>query len=102
MMMAPFFDSLYEFLGENDDEEYIIGGDFNTVINSNIDKFGRIKGSHQICMDKIISCMESFDLSDAWRVLDPNTRQYTWHSSSKPVIFQDLIISLYQIRFLTK
>ena len=52
---GSFFDSLYEFLGENDDEEYIIGGDFNTVINSNIDKFGGIKGSHQKCRDKIIS-----------------------------------------------
>ena len=41
-----FFETLYDFLGENDEEEYIIGGDFNTVLNSNIDKFGGIKGTH--------------------------------------------------------
>ena len=99
---GSFFDSLYEFLGENDNEEYIIGGDFNTVINSNIDKFGRIKGSHQKCRDKIISCMESFDLSDAWRVLNPNTRQYTWHSSSKPVIFSRLDYFLVSNSFLNQ
>ena len=37
MMMLLFFETLYDFLGENDEEEYIIGGDFNTVLNSNLD-----------------------------------------------------------------
>ena len=44
---ASFFETLYDHLGENDEEEYIIGGDFNTVINSNLDKFGGIKDTHK-------------------------------------------------------
>ena len=44
---ASFFETLYDFLGENDEDEYIIGVDFNTVSNSNLDKFRGIKGTHQ-------------------------------------------------------
>ena len=46
--------------------------------------------------------MESFDLSDAWRVFNPNTRQYTWHSSSKPVIFSRLDYFLVSNSFLNQ
>ena len=37
---AAFFETLFDFLGENDEEKYIIGGDFSTVLNSHSDKFG--------------------------------------------------------------
>ena len=87
---ASFFETLFDFLGENDEEEYIIGGDSNTVLNSNLDKFGGIKGTHQKCRDKIIASIDNFNLADIWRVFNPCLRQYTWHSSSKPVIFSRL------------
>ena len=44
---VSFFETLYDHLRENDEEEYIIGGDFNTVINSNLDEFGGIKDIHK-------------------------------------------------------
>ena len=87
---AAFFETLYDFLGENDEEQFIIGGDFNTVLDSNLDKFGGIEGSHKKCREKLLTVMENFDLSDVWRSHNPNLRQYTWHSSSKPVIFSRL------------
>ena len=90
MMMLLFFETLYDFLGEDDEEEYIIGGDINTVLNSNLDTFGGIKGTHQKCRDKIIASIDNFDLADIWCVFNPSSRQYTWHSSSKPVIFSRL------------
>ena len=99
---ASFFETLYDFLGENDEEEYIIGGDFNTVLNSNLDKFGGIKGTHQKCRDKIIASIDNFDLADIWRVLNPSLRQYTWHSSSKPVIFSRLDYFLVSNSFLNQ
>ena len=61
---ASFFETLYDFLGENDEKEYIIGGEFNTDLNSNLDKFGGIKGTHQKCRDKIIASIDNFDLAD--------------------------------------
>ena len=99
---ASFFETLYDFLGENDEEEYIIGGDFNTVLNSNLDKFGGIKGTHQKCRDKIIAGIDNFDLADIWRVFNPSLRQYTWHSSSKPVIFSRLDYFLVSNSFLNQ
>ena len=39
---------------------------------------------------QIIASMENFELADAWRVRNPNLREYTWHSTSKPVIFSRL------------
>ena len=34
--------------------------------------------------------MDSFDLNDIWRLLNNNTKQFTWHSSSKPYIYSRL------------
>ena len=99
---VSFFETLYDFLGENDDEEYVIGGDFNTVLDSNLDKFGGIAGTHKKCREKIIASMESFDLADVWRVRNPTLRQYTWHSSSKPVIFSRLDYFLISHSFLNQ
>ena len=48
-----FFDKLYDFLGENDDEEFVIVGDFNTVLDSNLYTFGGIAGTHKKCRDKL-------------------------------------------------
>ena len=93
---------MYDFLGENDDEEYFIGGDFNTVLDSNLDKFGGIAGTHKKCKEKIIAGMESFDLADVWGVRNPTLRQYTWHSSSKPVILSRLDYFLVSHSFLNQ
>ena len=50
---VSFFDKLYDFLGENDDEEFIIRGDFNTVLDSNLDKFAGIAGTHKNAETKL-------------------------------------------------
>ena len=47
----------------------IIGGDFNTFLISNLDKFEGIKGTHQKCRDRIIASIDNFDLAGVWRVL---------------------------------
>ena len=93
---------MYDFLGENDEEEHIIGGDFNTVLNSNLDKFGGIKGTHQKCRDKIIASIDNFDLADICRIFNPSLRHYTWNSSSKSVIFSRLDYFLVSNSFLNQ
>ena len=44
---ASFFETLFVFLSEKEDEEFIIGGDFNTVLGPNLDTFGGISGTHK-------------------------------------------------------
>ena len=55
-----------------------------------LDKFGGIAGSHKKCREQILTIKENFDLADVWRIRNPDLRQYTWHSSSKPIIFSRL------------
>ena len=69
---ASCFEILYDFLGANNEEEYTIGGVYNSIINSNLDEFGDIKGMYQNSRDRIIANMNSFDLAD---VCNPNLRQ---------------------------
>ena len=82
-----FYQILTEYIKENEEKTFIIGGDSNTVINEKIDKRNGRAYSHKLCRKKINDMIESFNLIDIWRVMHPNTRQYTWHSSHKPPIF---------------
>ena len=95
---ASFSETLYDFLGENDEEEYIIGGDFNTVLNLNLDTLGGIKGTHQKCRDKIIASIDNFDLADIWRVFNPSARQYTLNNTYKCAYICGLISPLILLR----
>jgi exonuclease III len=65
----------------------IIGGDWNIVLDPNIDK----KGGSNIAKypkyrENLLGFLELFDLSDCWRLHHPNKRQYTWRQT-KPTIF---------------
>ena len=62
------FDTLENFITENEEHTSIIGGDFNTVIDPNIDKKNGKVETHKACRQKIKQIMESFDLRDIWRV----------------------------------
>ena len=70
--------------------EFLIGGDFNTVLDPVVDKFEGLPGTRKNCREKINSMIDSFDLVNIWRVYHPTERQFTWHSSTRPVIFSRL------------
>ena len=80
------FNTLENFIAENEEHTFIIGGDFNTVIDPNIDKKNGKVETHKACRQKIKQIMESFDLRDIWRDKNPMLRQFTWHSSHRPPI----------------
>ena len=81
------FDKLSHFLSINDDKSFIIGGDFNTVLNYKVDKKNGRDNTHPKCNNKLSSILDMHNLIDVWRVLNPNKLQYTWHSNTKPPIF---------------
>ena len=82
-----FFEQLETYLKENDEKTFIIGGDFNTVPNEKLDKRNGRIGTHQRCRTVINNIIDAFSLTDIWRVMHPNLKQYTWHSHHKPPIF---------------
>lgn len=85
-----FYKTLEKYLRENEEKTFIIGGDFNTVLNETLDKRNGRIDTHRQCRKQIKDNMESFNLIDIWRDMHPDTQQYTWHSSHKPPIFSRL------------
>ena len=69
-------------LKEFDCESIIIGGDFNCILNPDVDKQAGRLDSKPNSRARLLSYIESYDLSDIWRNLNPNTRRYTWHSAN--------------------
>ncbi|MCG7875526.1 MAG: reverse transcriptase domain-containing protein [Candidatus Thiodiazotropha endolucinida] len=87
---SMFFEHLENYLIENDDKTFTIGGDFNTVLDENLDKKNGRINTHRLCRKKIQNIISKFDLIDIWREKHPELKQYTWHSSQKPPVFSRL------------
>ena len=68
-----------------DNEEMIIGGDFNVVLNEELDKKGGKMGQKSESRKILKQLIESLDLVDIWRVRNPNKRKYTWRQPTPPV-----------------
>ena len=84
------FNTLEKYLKDNADKTLIIGGDFNTVLDIEIDKKNGRTDTHKLCRKYLNALTETFNLVDIWRIKHPNLKQYTWHSSTKPPIFSRL------------
>lgn len=87
---GEYFKTLVKQLSKDEVNNYIIGGDFNTVIDIHYDKKNGRIDTHKKCREILKSMMTSFDLIDIWRLVNPNSTQYTWHSNTKPIIFSRL------------
>ena len=77
-----FFEELEERIVEIGCENVIVGGDWNLVLDFNLDyynykHFNNVKGQEQVG-----SMMDSLDLIDIWRELNPEVRRYTWRRSN--------------------
>jgi len=82
-----FFDQAFNLLSNLDNEYMIVGGDFNLVFNTNIDKKGGRPTTHVKCKQCLLGWMEEFDLIDIWRHDNPQKFKYTWKSYRKPFVF---------------
>ena len=80
------FEILEAYIRSNEDKNFIIGGDFNTVLDIHLDKKNRRTDIHKLCRQKLIDILETYDFTDIWRDKHPFLKQYTWHSSHKPPI----------------
>lgn len=69
-----FFDHLYDF----ECNEIIIGGDFNLVLNIDMDKKGGLARTHLKSQETVKDRAAQLDLLDAWRTINPDSRKYTW------------------------
>jgi exonuclease III/uncharacterized protein Smg (DUF494 family) len=79
-------ETLFEKLSEMEAVKIILTGDFNFVQNINLDKYGGQKKTNQKCQKSCLNWMENNNISDIWRLMNPNKRQYTWVSNSTPKV----------------
>ena len=73
-----FFLNFFDHLNDFQCDEVIIGGDFNLVLTLDMDKKGGLAKTHTESVKTLKNFCAQFDLLDAWRVLNPDTRRYTW------------------------
>ena len=81
------FNKLHEYLSENEDRTFIIGGDFNTVLDTTLDKINGRNDTHVKCREKLKSIIAVNQLTDIWRIKNPDSKLFSWHSNHKPPIF---------------
>ena len=63
-------------------DNVVIGGDFNLVMNFDIDCFNYRHRNNVNTSDKVVDMMHNLDLLDIWREINPETRRYTWRRST--------------------
>ena len=83
--IVSFFNNLLTILQKNnlDEEENIImGGDFNCPLNPSIDKKGGISNPRKAVISTIGNLQEELDLVDIWRVKKPEKKGFTWSQNS--------------------
>ena len=81
-----FFESVFKTLEEFSSENLLIGGDFNLVLDLDIDKQGGNRTTHEKCQELVLNYMSENKLSDIWRIENPNIKKFTWKSYSQPFI----------------
>ena len=59
----------------------IAGGDFNLCLQPQLDSFSE-NNSNDRYRNSITSFLENFNLIDAWRVVNPELRRFTWRRST--------------------
>ena len=73
-------------LNEMEGENTIIMGDFNLVMDIQLDKHGGNPTTNMKCRNALKDWMEETDMCDVWRIKHPNDRTFTWKSNHKPPI----------------
>ncbi len=90
-----FYGYLKNFMNKyiNTGDKILLGGDFNVIINPNLDRKG---GCHESTLNykKIINIINSlkfqFELTDVWRQKNPGIRRYTWRKGHPKPVFSRL------------
>ena len=82
---APgFFENCVRRTQSNCDK-FVIIGDFNVIPNPVLDKKGDAIQPHPLANTKIENLKEELHLCDAWRMLNPEKKRYSWYRAiNKP------------------
>lgn len=70
----------------DDEENIIVGGDFNCPIDPSFDKKGGVLSPRRTVVERILCMQSKLDLIDIWRIRNPSIKSYTW-GQKPPCLF---------------
>ena len=83
MMTAQiFFDNISDIINEFDNSRVLIVGDYNLVINPQMDYHNYLHVNNPRARNKVLELMETCQLTDVYRELHPDDRIYTWRKAN--------------------
>ena len=80
-----FYNDVIAKLTDLEFDHIIIGGDFNFVLDNDMDSYNRTE-SHRASKAIIMKLMEEANLCDIWRDINPSERKYTWRKNNPRLI----------------
>ena len=89
-----FFDLILTQLDQFECQSIVWGGDFNCVLNVNVDKKGGRPVTHTRAVKVINNIIEQFSLTDIWRLKNPSLFRSTWRSRDVRCRLDYFLISL--------
>lgn len=81
-LQMSFLNQLTQNLDRYKDHSLILGGDFNTYLNPDLDKQPSQSQDRSQFAEAILSLCEDLELVDCWRILNPNAKRFTWRRTN--------------------
>ena len=81
---SDFFLDLVSTIENIENDNRILGGDWNIVLEADKDKKGGLGQTHTHSLQVIRTWMEETDLIDIWRLNNPNDFKFTWKRINPP------------------
>ena len=86
-----FFQKVCEQMGSLTSDQQVIAGDYNCILNNQLDKKGgKDRHSNKKSQQFINTWMEENDLVDIWRIQHPHSEKYTYHKMRPNPVFTRL------------
>ena len=76
-----FFENLFNTVENSDTKNLILVGDWNLVLDFNIDTHNYKKENNTKAKETVLKYIEKLDLIDIWRKTHDNTKGFTWRQN---------------------
>ena len=73
-----FFEKIFKKIEDIGNDSYIICGDFNCVMDPNLDYMNYKQVNNKLARQKLIESIQQNQLTDTYRELHPESKRYTW------------------------
>ena len=90
-----FYETVNDTISEYNNPHTVICGDWNLVLNDQIDCFNYVNINNPSARQKVLDLCNHLELVDPWRIQNPNSRVYTWrqHTTAKQSRLDFFLIS---------